>query len=103
MANDITVNYNTYSTVEVTNLADANSVDITSGDVVNVVVSEEAVTPTVVIETGLQGPPGTQGVKGDPLTYEDLTADDVAELAQVYDNVVGQVNYTNVFLNALLN
>lgn len=103
MPNDITVNYTTYSEIEVTNLADANSVEVTSGDVVNVVVSEEAITPTVVIETGLQGPPGTQGVKGDPLTYEDLTAENVAELAQVYDNVVGQVNYTNVFLNALLN
>ena len=111
MPNEITVNYTTYSEIEVTNLADAKSVEVTSGDVVNVVVSEEAITPMVVIETGLQGPPGVQGIQGiqgekgdqgDAFDFDQLTEEQKNDILTQFDEELGQSNYTNVFLAAYL-
>lgn len=61
--------------------------------------------PEMVIGVGVQGPQGATGPKGDKgdnLTYSGLSNENKDELIGLLDNVVGETNYTNVFLNSLL-
>ena len=68
-----------------------------------ITISQEEIDITL-LEVGVQGPPGPPGppgLQGDNLDFNDLTESQKIELrGDVGDT---SINYTNIFLNSLLN
>ena len=65
-----------------------------------ITISQEEIDITL-LEVGVQGPPGPIGLQGDNLDFNDLTESQKIELrGDVGDT---SINYTNLFLDSLLN
>ena len=65
-----------------------------------ITISQEEIDITL-LEVGVQGPPGPPGPQGDNLDFNNLTESQKIELrGDVGDT---SINYTNIFLNSLLN